>query len=137
VHTRKLDYLIGKGDELHYFKGKEPKNIRWIALIESQWGNNNKKKKKDFLEVDFPKLLEWKSEYRDQVKIALLDMTGHPGKWQTNHQDIISSLRAKAKSDTKSRYMVLVTTRLLKEKIIGYTVSDRWKTKFQKKISYT
>lgn len=136
-YVRKLDYLIGKGDGLQYFKGKEAKNIRWIALIESQWGNNNKKKINDYLNVDFPKLIEWESKYRDQVKIALLDMTGHSGNWLTNHQNMIRSLRAKAKYDVKSRYMVLITSRKLKEKIIGYTVADRWKIKLEKTINYT
>jgi len=137
-HTRKLDYMVGKGNELQYFQGKIPRRLRWVALIEAQWGNNNEKKKSDYLDIDFPKLIEWEAKYSDQVKIVLLDMTGHSGNWQDNHRDMLASLRVKAKSkDINGRYMVLITTRLLKGKRVGYTVADRWKIIIEKEINYT
>lgn len=136
-YRRKLDYFIGNGNVLHYFTGKDPKKNRWIALIESQWGNNNNKKIRDYLNVDFPKLIEWETNYRDQVKVALLDMTGHRGDWKLNHQSMISSLQDKASNDSKSRYMVLITSRDAKKQIVGYTVADRWAIKIEKEIAYT
>jgi hypothetical protein len=136
-YARKLDYLIGKGSAIQYFQGEKPQNMRWIALIESQWGNNNEKKKTDYLKVDFPKLFDWETKHRDQVKVALLDMTGHGGDWVSNHQSMISSLQDIAAKDAKSRYMILMTTRKTKEKILGYTVADRWKIKIEKALDYT
>lgn len=135
-HRHKLDYLIAKGNAEKYFKGQYPKDIRWVALIESQWGNNNSKKKEDYINRDFPKLLEWESKYRDQVKIALLDMSGHKGDWKQNHQNMAKQLQKTATKDSGSRYLVLITSRIIKDKALGYSVYDKWQTRTEKLLEY-
>ncbi|MBX3007607.1 MAG: hypothetical protein KF816_06220 [Melioribacteraceae bacterium] len=135
-HHHKLDYFIGKKDVKKYFEGVDPRYLRWVALIESQWGNSNNKSVQDYLNRDFPKLTEYKTQYKDQIKIILLDMTGHQGDWKTNHNNFIIRLREIAKKDPNSHYTIIMTTRVKTKKIIGYTIVENWKTKHFEPINY-
>lgn len=135
-HHHKLDYFIDKKDVNKYFEGENPRYLRWVALIESQWGNSIKKSVQDYLNRDFPKLTEYKTQYKDQIKIVLLDVTGHQGDWKTNHNNFISRLREIAKIDSNSHYTIIMTTRIKTKKIIGYTIVENWKTKHFEPINY-
>ena len=103
-HQHKLDYMIIGGSYENYLKSiRGGKDIRWIALIESQWGNNNQKKIKDFLERDFPKLLEWPPKFRDQIKVAIVDTTRHPGDSFEVHRSLIERMHSKVKTTDQIR----------------------------------
>lgn len=125
-HKHKLDYMVIRGSYDNYLKSmRDGKDIRWTTLIEAQWGNNNQKKINDFLDRDFPKLFEWDQQFQDQIKVALVDTTGHPGDSFEVHASLIKRMHSKVKTnDPHSKFLYLFTAVKFKKKLIYFTFSD-------------
>jgi len=135
----KLDYLVIKGKEEEYLKGRIiPPKCKWVAAIETQWGNTNKTKLNDFLYQDFPKLVEYESSFRYQVKVAIMDVGYFTSEsWRENHDKVIEELKKFAKKDRKSRYLIILTTVSKKNKYIHMSIYDKWESEIRNSLKYT
>lgn len=109
--THKLDYMVCKGDIGQYFSGSiSSRELNWIALIETQWGNNNEKKMKDFMDNDFAKLYEWKQSKQRQIKVAIFDVPCNKERWKEMHiyyGDLLLK-NARDSSDSNSNYLMII-----------------------------
>ena len=100
--------MVCKGDIGQYFSGSiSSRELNWIALIETQWGNNNKKKIKDFIDNDFPKLFEWKQSKRHQIKVAIFDVPCDKKNWKEAHIYYSDLLLKSAPDSSDSNYLII------------------------------